>query len=68
MFDFCSTPGVVSDKCRMSEPEVAWSTTIPQPHQSPFPNHTPYPSLSILFYPIHTIYLFHPIIIYFYFV
>lgn len=34
---FLQYRGVVSDNCRTSGSEVAWSTTILQPHQSPFP-------------------------------
>ena len=41
---FLQYRGVVSDNCRTNDPGTPWSTTIPQPHQSPFPNH-PLPSL-----------------------
>ena len=35
---FLQYRGVVSDNCRTNEPGTPWSTTILQPHQSPFPN------------------------------
>ena len=67
MFYFCSTGGWYRTIVEQTNRERLGAPQSPNPI-NPLSPITPYPPFSILPYPIHTICLFHPIIIYFYFV